>query len=102
LRAVRLCRLLPKNALTNRQIDQLVGAAGSVAANYCEASEAMSKKDFNKCIKICRKEAKESRVWFSGLQTATNTEEEEFNFLENEAQELIYIFTSILSKTDRR
>lgn len=42
---------------------QLVKASGSVGANYIEANEALSKKDFLMRIKICRKEAKESRYW---------------------------------------
>ena len=102
IRTVKLCRKMPRNALTNRQIDQLIGSAGSVAANYCEASEAMSKKDFNKSIKICRKEAKESRNWFLGLKVALNSSDSEFDFLRNEAKEFIYIFTSILTKTDKK
>jgi len=101
VRTVKLCRKIPRNSLTNRQIDQLVGSAGSVAANYCEASEAMSKKDFNKSIKICRKEARESQNWFLGLKIAINSTDEEFDYLINEAKEFIYIFSSILSKTDR-
>jgi len=55
----------------------------------------MSKKDFCKSIKICRKEAKESRVWLNGLKEVVD-----FDFLMQEATEFIYIFTSILSKTD--
>ena len=93
IRVVKLCRKIPKNVLTNRQIDQLIGAAGSVAANYCEATEAMSKKDFNKCIKVCRKEAKEARNWLLGLKVAINSSDPEFDFLRNEAKEFIYIFT---------
>jgi len=101
IRTVKLCRKISRNSLTNRQIDQLIGSAGSVAANYCEASEAMSKKDFNKSIKICRKEAMESQNWFLGLKIAINSTDEEFDYLINEAKEFIYIFSSILSKTDR-
>lgn len=101
IRVVKLCRNIPRNALTSRQINQSIGAAGSVASNYCEASEAMSKKDFNKCIKICRKEAKEVRVWLLGLKVAIDSSDSGFDYLRNEAKELIYIFTSILSKTDK-
>jgi four helix bundle protein len=101
IRAIKLCRKLPRNTLTNRQIEQLIGAAGSVSANYCEASEAMSKKDFVKCIKICRKEAKEAISWILGLKVAVNSSDSEFDYLKGEAKELIYIFTSILSKTDK-
>jgi len=53
-RAAKLCKKCPLNARTNRVISQLTASAGSVAANYAEASEAMSKKDFIKSIKISR------------------------------------------------
>lgn len=43
---------------------QLIKASGSVGSNYIEANEALSKKDFIMRMKICRKEAKESRYWF--------------------------------------
>ena len=42
---------------------QLVRSSGSVGANYIEANEALSKKDFIMRVKICRKESKESRYW---------------------------------------
>jgi four helix bundle protein len=42
---------------------QLVRASGSVAGNYIEANEAVSTKDFVYRAKVCRKEAKESRLW---------------------------------------
>ena len=48
---------------------QLVKASGSVGANYIEANEALSKKDFLMRIKICRKEAKESRYWLRLVDT---------------------------------
>jgi four helix bundle protein len=40
---------------------QLVKASGSVGANYIEANEALSKKDFRMRIRISRKESKDSR-----------------------------------------
>jgi four helix bundle protein len=45
------------------QIRQLVRASGSVAANWIEADEALGKKDFLMHVKICQKEAKESRLF---------------------------------------
>ena len=51
---------LKKTVSNVEDIKQLVRASGSVGANYIEANEALSKKDFIMRIKICRKEAKES------------------------------------------
>lgn len=99
-RVAILCRKVPLNALTSRTVSQLMGAAGSIGANYAEASEAMSKKDFVKSIKISRKEAKETRVWLNGLKATVDFEDEEFDKLFQESTEFIYIFTSILKKTD--
>jgi len=79
---------------------QLVKASGSVGANYIEANEALSKKDFVMRIKICRKEAKESRYWLRLVNTGGNRElEQERKELEDEASELTHIFGSIVTKS---
>ena len=52
---------LPKTIANIEDGKQLIKASGSIGANYIEANEALSKKDFVMRIKICRKEAKESR-----------------------------------------
>ena len=80
---------------------QVIDSSGSVGANYIEANEALSKKDFAMRIKICRKEAKETAYWLK-LIVETNDEKlrpEGLMFL-NEAVELKKIFSSILLKFD--
>jgi len=57
------CRKLPKNIINIEYLKQVIRSSGSVGANYIEANEALSKKDFQMRIKICRKEAKESAYW---------------------------------------
>src|SRR6266496_2592535 len=52
-------RMIPQEAVTNRIISQLVGAATSVGANYVEADDAVSKKEFLKSIGTCKKETRE-------------------------------------------
>jgi four helix bundle protein len=99
-RVAKLCKKVPLNARTQRSVSQLMGSAGSMGANYAEASEAMSKKDFVKSIKIARKETKESRVWLHGLKVIVDFEDSEFDGLIQECTEFIYIFTSILKKAD--
>ena len=54
---------LPRTISNTEDVRQLVRASGSVAANWIEADEALSKKDFLMRVKICRKEAKESRLF---------------------------------------
>ena len=79
---------------------QLIKASGSVGANYIEANEAISKKDFILRIKICRKEANESRYWLRLVDTNDEELEDERKELEQEATELTNIFGSILRKSD--
>ena len=78
---------------------QLIRSSGSIAANYIEANEALSKKDFLYRIRICRKEAKESRLWLK-LCDISNSKEiaKEQQELIMEAFELTKIFGSILEK----
>jgi four helix bundle protein len=90
---------LPKSVANLEDIRQLVKASGSVGANYIEANDSLSKKDFSLRIKICRKEAKESRFWLRVVDTGKQTEVEgERQELVNEAQELMNIFGAILQK----
>ena len=77
-------------------LNQLIRSSGSVGANYIEANESLSKKDFLMRIKICRKEAKESRYWLSLIEG----EETERSKLIQEANELTNIFGAIVRKSE--
>jgi len=91
---------LPKTLANIEDSKQLVRASGSVGANYIEANEALSKKDFAMRVKICRKEAKESRYWLRLVDTGGNRElGTERKELEGEASELTHIFGSIVTKS---
>lgn len=90
---------LPKTLANLEDGSQLIRASGSVGANYIEANEALSKKDFIMRIKICRKEAKESRYWLRLIETNSDTLESERQRLIGEAEELTKIFGSILEKS---
>jgi four helix bundle protein len=80
---------------------QLIKASGSVGANYIEANEALSKKDFIMRIKICRKEAKESRYWLKLIDIEDENEQEKARKeFEKESTELMNIFGSILRKSE--
>ena len=77
---------------------QLVRAVGSVGANYIEANEALSRKDFLMRVKISKKETKESRFWLR-LTRPLKESEKERNLLAQEATELMKIFGAILEKS---
>ena len=91
---------LPETPSNKEDRRQLIRASGSVGANYIEANEALSKKDFVMRIKICRKEAKESRYWLRLIDTRDETGlDVEREYLVNEATELMNIFGAILQKS---
>src|SRR5829696_3377512 len=49
----------PVNVIMTPIISQLVRAGTSVGANYCEADEAESKKEFRHRIGVCKRESRE-------------------------------------------
>jgi len=94
------CKKLPKTLANVEDIRQLVRASGSVGANYIEANESFSKKDFIYRIKVCRKESKESRYFLRLVDTNDeNSLEKERGDLINEATELMKIFGAIITKS---
>ena len=95
---IELTGVLPKTLSNVEVIKQLVRSAGSVGANYIEANEAVSKKDFCFRVKICRKEAKESRYWLKLLEVPGEAIKEKQLLLIDEATELMKIFGAIVEK----
>ncbi len=78
---------------------QLIRSSGSVGANYIEANESLSKKDFFMRIKISRKEAKETRYWLMLINTNNiSILDEERKNLVQEVTELMNIFGAIIRK----
>ena len=92
-------RTVPRTVTTIDDARQLVRSSGSVAANYIEANEALSKRDFQMRIKICRKEAKESGLWLRLMGTAPKVNLAEQSALLQESGELTNIFGAIIQKT---
>lgn len=93
---LRFVKKFPENTVNRRLIPQLVGAATSLGANYCEADEAVSRKDFCQKISICRKEARETQFFLRMIATAEEGHKEEARLLWREARELHLIFCAIL------
>ena len=90
---------LPRTISNAEDVRQLVRASGSVAANWIEADEALSKKDFLMRVKICRKEAKESRLFLRLVDTgSTKGSGQDVSIAE--ARELVLIFSPIISKSE--
>lgn len=76
---------------------QLIRSSGSVAANFIEANESFSRNDFSHRVKICRKEAKETRLWLRLIDTNEKSEAQKASLIQ-EATELMKIFGAILEK----
>ena len=98
-RARELIRKLPKTLSHIEDGRQLARSSGSIGANYIEANESLSRKDFVMRIKICRKEAKETRYWLKLIECKDDISEREQETLIREAAELTKIFGSILEKS---
>ena len=91
-------RKVPKDLPNIENGRQLARAGGSVGANYIEANESLSKKDFKMRVKISKKEAKESRFWLTLTEPLKENQEEKTKLIQ-EATELMKIFGSILEKS---
>jgi four helix bundle protein len=58
---IDFAKRIPQGPTTDRIISQLIGAGTSVGANYVEADDSVSKKEFLKCVGTCKKEARETK-----------------------------------------
>ncbi len=101
-RSVRaFVKRLPRTVCNAEDVRQVVRSSGSVGANYIEANEALSKKDFRMRIRISRKESKETRYWLRLLDSqdaeTVNTERDK---LVRESTELMNIFGAILKNSE--
>jgi len=98
---IRLCVGLPKSPINDRLIGQLIGASGSIGANYREANDAIGKKDIIMRMKIARREAKESHHWLELISEANINKKVETNIILKESEELIKILSAIVNKLEQ-
>ena len=92
---IAFARKVKIDAVTERLIKQVVGAATSAGANYCEADDAVSKKEFKQKIGYCKKEAREMKFFLRMIVKACPNLREEAKPLWQEAKELHLIFAKI-------
>ena len=90
---------IPRTVANFEDGKQLIRSSGSVGANYIEANESLSKKDFLFRIKISRKEAKETKYWLLLLYITNSLLEKERQKLIKESIELVKIFSSMIHKS---
>ena len=92
---------LTKNEVNKILINQIVRSATSIGANYMEANQASSKKDFRNKIGICRKEANETKYWIRMISSANKNNINECKILWKESHELVLIFSKIFSSSNK-
>lgn len=95
---IRFCKKIQRSPENDRLINQLAGCGTSVGANYCEANEGVSKKDFKNTIGRCVKEAKETKFFLRMIAASEPKLADEARQLYREAKELHLIFASIFRK----
>lgn len=93
------CKETSRDVATVEIVSQLVRSAGSIGANYIEAVEGLSQKDFYFRIRICRKESKESGFWLRRLLAINNQKEAQYTKLINECREFVLIFSKIITSS---
>ena len=91
---IDFAKTIPHGPTTDRIISQLIGAATSVGANYIEADDSVSKREFLKCIGICKKEARETKHFLRAVRAVPELKAEARK-LWMEARELHLIFAKI-------
>ena len=92
---IDFAKRIPRGPLTDHIIDQLVRAETSVGANYIEADDSVSKKEFLKCIGTCKKEARETKHFLRMVARAVPELQTDARKLRLEARALHLIFARI-------
>jgi four helix bundle protein len=95
---IKLSCNLRENAVVRPIISQLIRSSTSIGANYSEADDAESKKDFKHKIGICKKESRETKHWLRMLAIAEPKVQDQTRKLWVEAKELNLIFNAINNK----
>jgi len=98
---INFSKKLPQNLITKPLINQLVRSGTSIGANYCEADEANSKKDFINKIVIAKKETKETKYWLRLIAYTLSNFKPEARELWKEAQELNLILAAIIRSSQK-
>lgn len=95
---VLFVKKIPENTITKPILTQLIRSGTSIGANYCEADNAISRRDFYHKISICKKEARETIFWLKTLKIICSSSQDKIDYLIDESKQLMLIFNSIYQK----
>src|SRR5258706_1770404 len=99
--AITFAKRIPETTITKILISQFVRSATSIGANYCEADNAESIKDFIHKTGICKKEAREAEYWLELIGYTLPILEKDASVLKAEARELMLIFNAIIKTSNK-
>lgn len=94
---IDFCKNINKDSVNKSTVSQLVRSGTSIGANYCEANNASSKKDFRNKIFICKKEAQETKYWLRMISKSAEEKKGKARLLWAECQQLTMIFQKIVN-----
>ena len=95
---ILFCKSLRLDAISDPLVRQIVRASTSIGANYCEADDAVSRKEFRQKIGTCKKESRETKHWLRMIAAAEPAQADKARVLCREANELLLIFATIFRK----
>jgi four helix bundle protein len=95
---IHFAKKIPKSPQNTPLISQIVRCGTSIGANYCEADDAVSRKEFHNKIGTCKKEAKETKFFLRMIAAAEDSLRDDARLLWKEARELHLIFCAIFNK----
>ncbi|MEA3449745.1 MAG: four helix bundle protein [Patescibacteria group bacterium] len=99
---VKLLKTIKQSSINRNIISQLLRSATSIGANYCEANNASSKKDFRNKMYISKKEIQETKYWIELLAETNKEKKKELRVLWQEAHELSLIFNKICNSLNKK
>ncbi|MDO8668716.1 MAG: four helix bundle protein [Candidatus Buchananbacteria bacterium] len=101
-RIIKMAKNIPLNIVNNVLVRQVVRSGLSLGANYREANETETKKDFQFRMRICRKEAKETVYWLKLIIEANPRLKVKMELLLDETCQLLKIFAAIIEKSKNK
>jgi four helix bundle protein len=92
---IRFAKTLELNQLSQPIIRQLLRSSTSIGANFVEAKDSASKKDFRNKVLISKKEASETMYWLKLCEELRD--DVRLRNLQQECREIILILQQIIT-----